>query len=68
MKYYYETKSNGKCGCSNYMWHVTEKYKTKAELKKKNSFRKITEILTEDQLKAGYPTYFEKIMNEAKPY
>lgn len=33
MKLYYETKTNGKCGCANYTWRVTEAFESKGALK-----------------------------------
>lgn len=68
MTYYYMTESKGKCGCSNYSWNVSNKYKSKAELKRR-VLRTIKYIFTEEELfkKCSIETA-KKIIATSRPY
>ena len=63
MKYYFKTKSSGKCGCSNTAWRVTEDFATKTALKKR--WQNAKEIYTEEQLENAYKTAAEEIKERA---
>ena len=71
MKFYYATKTKGKCGCATTTMRVTEDYKTKTALKnaKKGDGRSILGVWTEEQLfEAWGEENAKQFMAEAKPW
>lgn len=52
MKYYFKTKSKGKCGCANTTWRVSDQFETKKAIKE--HFLNVREVLTEKQLEDTY--------------
>ena len=67
MKYYFKTKSSGRCGCSSTNWYVTEEYATKKELKSK-ALRNIVQILTDEQLTSHYGDSADVIRSRARKW
>ena len=64
-RYYFKTKSKGKCNCSFERWHYTDKYSSKAELKR-SVYMRVVEVLTEEQLIANWGQFnADKIMATA---
>ena len=71
MKFYYMTKSKGKCGIATTTMRVTEDYKTKTALKKamQERMRTVVGVWTEEQLfEACGEENAKKFIAEAKPW
>ena len=71
MKFYYATKTKGKCGCATTTMRVTEDYKTKTALKnaKKGDRTSVTGVWTEAELvEALGAEKAQKFIAEAKPW
>ncbi len=71
MKFYYMTKSKGKCGCASTTMRMTESYKTKTALKnaKKGVNTSVKGVWTEEELfEAWGAENAQKFIAEAKPW
>ena len=70
MKFYYMTKTKGKCGVANTVMHVTDNYETKAEVKKakKTDRTSVKGVWTEAEVAEAWGENAQKIIAEAKPW